>query len=256
MTSLCYPYGSGITCVCDDSGRIYKCFPDIKGDQSSQKSGAGSLGGVMIGANTQLDSLHRKLGLDPDTFDRSTEIVLASTFLILVILIFVAFIIHRCEKTFVRRRSQDLTGDNFYTRPALNSVSIQTDPPVWSLQSSYTMPMLANGHTTNKTGLTSFYGNGTLPRGRIENHHVATTCSRYELRQQQPGPEVECIKSYDQLLTGNSSREPRDSCDPDTETHRMIDSTSGSGVHQSEAEDVSETDVLVPTFSPSVMEKY
>ena len=109
-----------------------------------------------------------------------------------------------------------------------------SDPPVWSLQSSYTMPMLANGHTTTKTGLTSFYGNGTLPRGRIENHHVATTCSRYELRQQQPGPEVECIKSYDQLLTGNSSREPRDSCDPDTETHRMIDSTSGSGVHQSE----------------------
>ena len=32
MTSLCYPYGSGITCVCDEPGRIYKCFPDIKSD--------------------------------------------------------------------------------------------------------------------------------------------------------------------------------------------------------------------------------
>ena len=94
--------------------------------------------------------------------------------------------------------------------------------------------MLANGHS--KTGLTSFY-NGTLPRGRIENHHVATTCSRYELRQHPSQPaqaETDCIKSYDALLTGNSIREPRDSCDLETETQRMIDSTSGSGVQHSE----------------------
>ena len=74
MTSLCYPYGSGITCVCDEPGRIYKCFPDIKQDNHKAGSGGGSLGGVMVGANTQLDSLHRKLGLDPDTFDRRYDI--------------------------------------------------------------------------------------------------------------------------------------------------------------------------------------
>ena len=59
----------------------------------------------------------------------------------------------------------------------------------------------------------------------------------------------------------------------ETDTQMMIESTSGSAVQQSEvsvearktvttdlipqAEDVSETDVLVPTFSPSVMmDKY
>jgi hypothetical protein len=26
---LCYPYGEGITCVCDGAGRIYKCFPEL-----------------------------------------------------------------------------------------------------------------------------------------------------------------------------------------------------------------------------------
>ena len=108
---------------------------------------------------------------------------------------------------------------------------IFSDPPLWSLQPSYTMPMLANGHT--KTGLTSFY-NGTLPRGRLE-HHVATTCSRYELRQSQQPTETDCVKSYDHLLGGIGPHDlPRDSCEPDTETQRMIDSTSGSGVHQSE----------------------
>ena len=56
----------------------------------------------------------------------------------------------------------------------LMGVILNLDPPLWSLQPSYTMPMLANGHS--KTGLTNLY-NGTLPRGRLE-HHVATTCSR------------------------------------------------------------------------------
>ena len=114
-----------------------------------------------------------------------------------------------------------------------DGVNLFPDPPLWSLQPSYTMPMLANGHA--KTGLTSFY-NGTLPRGRLE-HHVATTCSRYELRQSQQPPvtETDCIKSYDHLLGGGGNHDlQRDSCEPDTETHRMIDSTSGSGVHQSE----------------------
>ena len=51
------------------------------------------------------------------------------------------------------------------------------EPPVWSLQPSYTMPLLSNGHTKTQ-GLTSFYA-GTLPRGRLE--HVAATCSRYDM---------------------------------------------------------------------------
>ena len=78
MTSLCYPYGSGITCVCDEPGRIYKCFPDIKSDHTnsdhrlrSSSSGSGSSNGVMVGANTLHSAeLHRKLGADSDSFDR------------------------------------------------------------------------------------------------------------------------------------------------------------------------------------------
>ena len=38
MTSLCYPYGSGITCVCDE-GKIYKCFPDLKSHSSTSPGG-------------------------------------------------------------------------------------------------------------------------------------------------------------------------------------------------------------------------
>ena len=78
--------------------------------------------------------------------------------------------------------------------------------------------------------------------------------------------DVDCAKSYDQLLGGAEGT-------VETDTQMMIESTSGSAVQQSEvsvearktgntdplpqAEDVSETDVLVPTFSPSVMmDKY
>ena len=78
--------------------------------------------------------------------------------------------------------------------------------------------------------------------------------------------DVDCAKSYDQLLGGAGGT-------VETDTQMMIESTSGSAVQQSEvsvevrktvttdlipqAEDVSETDVLVPTFSPSVtMDKY
>ena len=39
MSSLCYPYGPGITCVCDDSGRIYKCFPELKSEQKAGRGG-------------------------------------------------------------------------------------------------------------------------------------------------------------------------------------------------------------------------
>ena len=119
------------------------------------------------------------------------------------------------------------------------------DPPLWSLQPSYTMPLLANGHS--KPQLPGFYP-GTLPRPRPLEHHapapapLANTCSRYELRAgaQQAGHQLagaeqldtgSCVKSYDQLVVA------RDSCqlEQDTEQRMMMqDSTSGSGVHHSE----------------------
>ena len=57
MQSLCYPYGSGITCVCD-RGEIFKCFPDLKSDTIGGGGGLHGQGkagsGVMVGANTQI----------------------------------------------------------------------------------------------------------------------------------------------------------------------------------------------------------
>ncbi len=30
--TMCYPYGVGVSCICDARGRIYKCFPNPLGD--------------------------------------------------------------------------------------------------------------------------------------------------------------------------------------------------------------------------------
>ena len=71
MTSLCYPYGAGITCVCDEPGRIYKCFPDLKSELASHAS-------TKPRPNTA--SLADTLaGLDPDTVDRRSALVVTST---------------------------------------------------------------------------------------------------------------------------------------------------------------------------------
>ena len=70
MTSLCYPYGAGITCVCDEPGRIYKCFPDLKSELASHAS-------TKPRPNTA--SLADTLaGLDPDTVDRRSALVVTS----------------------------------------------------------------------------------------------------------------------------------------------------------------------------------
>ena len=67
MASLCYPYGSGITCVCDE-GRIYKCFPDLKSE-----SGGGGGGGLQGGARhnqPQQGDLHTSALEDLTGLDR------------------------------------------------------------------------------------------------------------------------------------------------------------------------------------------
>ena len=37
MSQLCYPYGGGITCVCDEVEKIFKCFPDLEDENKKQK---------------------------------------------------------------------------------------------------------------------------------------------------------------------------------------------------------------------------
>ena len=70
MPTLCYPYGSSITCVCDPRGNVYNCFPtDYKG-----KQGHGVLG-----------EAKKKVSLRED---QRVEILLACTALVAVIAIF------------------------------------------------------------------------------------------------------------------------------------------------------------------------
>ena len=64
MSSLCYPYGAGITCVCDEGGRIYKCFPEIKAEGGG---GGGGRGGALVQAQGVQG---RGEGGEQDTMDR------------------------------------------------------------------------------------------------------------------------------------------------------------------------------------------
>jgi hypothetical protein len=62
MSALCYPYGQGITCVCDEGGRIYKCFPEIKSDSGAGGRAVAQAQGVQGGRG--------QLGEEHDTMDR------------------------------------------------------------------------------------------------------------------------------------------------------------------------------------------
>ena len=114
---------------------------------------------------------------------------------------------------------------NLHVFPVLNF----TEPQMLSLNPSYTMPMLANGHS--KTGITSLYtvtGNGTLPRGHID---LAGTQSHsradLELRREQNhypqyAMDTEDSKSFDHLMPTSFNL-----TEDETETQRMIESSSG-----------------------------
>ena len=74
MSSLCYPYGAGITCVCDEGGRIYKCFPEIKAEGGGA-GGARSSGDVQ-GATAQgvQGGIRGLQGEDHDRMDRRSDV--------------------------------------------------------------------------------------------------------------------------------------------------------------------------------------
>ena len=110
---LCYPYGMGVSCVCDRKGRIYRCdFPGV----GLMKSGSGgSSGNLDVDAQHLLNDeaiLSRDdragefgagdSGMDDDLLgdltssshgrrglDERTEIILAATFLVLIVLAFI-----------------------------------------------------------------------------------------------------------------------------------------------------------------------
>lgn len=105
--SICYPYGMGVYCICDSRNRIYKCYP------SSMDGGAKDLVDLDLDlshSEVREDLLRDEAGLLNEDFGKSgfldsltgsssdsrrrglderTEIILAATFLVLIILSFI-----------------------------------------------------------------------------------------------------------------------------------------------------------------------
>ena len=76
MSTLCYPYGEGITCVCDGGGKVVKCFPDLGVDQAEW--------GPAEESEAEADFLDGILSY-------RTELILASLFFLLLLLVLLGY---------------------------------------------------------------------------------------------------------------------------------------------------------------------
>ena len=111
--TICYPYGMGVSCICDSRGRIFRCFSNSElHDLGGAKDHVGDhdlLGGEavlsrddrMAGGHDDHDGLDGLLDLDGENLsgrrrrnglDERTEIILAATFLVLIILAFIRWV--------------------------------------------------------------------------------------------------------------------------------------------------------------------
>ena len=110
--TICYPYGMGVSCICDSRGRIYKCFSntefndrgggdhggdhDLLGGEAvlsrDDRAGLDGAGGL-LGDDGLLDLDGESLGgrRRRNGLDERTEIILAATFLVLIILAFIRY---------------------------------------------------------------------------------------------------------------------------------------------------------------------
>ena len=113
--TICYPYGMGVSCICDSRGRIYKCFSNTEFHDPGG-GGGGDHGGdhdllggeAVLSRDDRIDGPGGLLGdhdglLDLDGenlsgrrrrngLDERTEIILAATFLVLIILAFIRWV--------------------------------------------------------------------------------------------------------------------------------------------------------------------
>lgn len=119
MSRLCFPYGAGIECTCDGrTKRILRCISIL----------------ASSGQGKEPPSIADSYYEDPDVLpvesesergdggDERTELLLAATFLLMVILSFLGFLIHRCERHLLRHHHYH------HHSPSLASVAIQTAP--------------------------------------------------------------------------------------------------------------------------------
>lgn len=188
--TLCYPYGMGSTCICDGRGGlgvIYRCFHSLEALRTDDHDLTGE-------ALLNRDSENGLPGGNPDDLtldsitsfgsrglDEKTEIILAATFLVLIILAFISFVIYRCEKNYMRRRLQEsfhLTPSGaagFFSNPFGHhlhgngghptipsiSVSVQTEPSMGHMN--------GGGGNTNLAHTNSLMGNGVGSAGLFQN---------------------------------------------------------------------------------------
>ena len=100
---LCYPYGRGVSCICDNRGHIYKCFasrdtmPGVGGVGDGDGFGVDG-GEALLSRDDRADGLlGDEMGLAGMSgrgsrdrgLDERTEIILAATFLVLIVLAFI-----------------------------------------------------------------------------------------------------------------------------------------------------------------------
>lgn len=88
----------GVSCICDNRGRIYKCFPNLENiptDHNHDPNGEAMLSrddraesGLLGDDMSVIDTLTGNAGRDRG-LDERTEIILAATFLVLIILAFI-----------------------------------------------------------------------------------------------------------------------------------------------------------------------
>ena len=103
--SICYPFGVGVSCICDGRGDALKCYPNLESIQGlAGGSGGGGVDGALDYEGVNGEALLSREGdlLEDGMFDFSaagarrrrglderTEIILAATFLVLIVLAFV-----------------------------------------------------------------------------------------------------------------------------------------------------------------------
>ena len=84
MPGLCHPYGAGIECTCSDSGRPVHCLPILDYEQGE----TGEEEGELYHQGEYFVEQEGVMGRRDDT--EWTEVILATTFLIIIILMFIA----------------------------------------------------------------------------------------------------------------------------------------------------------------------
>jgi len=183
MVSLCYPYDDGITCLCDAAKSVLRCFLS-KEDQGSNNavgltgSSSGNVRRTWTGDQTQFCDRH---------LDTKTEIILAASISVLVILILTwTFISVRRSKRHCICESQHKC-----TKEAGRRISVENSPIVEqrTISTTTTHTMLGQISNIASGGLRSYSLDTDLHTGtwNPENHdtcqseHVYPVLTPYHL---------------------------------------------------------------------------